>query len=322
MFLTFSPVNEIILSLILGIVQGITEFLPISSTAHLLLVSKYVTRSGISLAASDVIQFGTFIAIVQYFWEDVSTLSVHIFRSLKSPASMKNSYSNIVKWVKDPNQLFDIGAKQDIVIAQIITATLPIAIVAIILRKSLEDLRTSLYYIAIFLTIGGILIVYAELMHIKKFKTRKSKVMSFQESLTVGLFQSLSVFPGISRSGSALAGGLFLGRNRAESVRFSFLISLPAIGLASAYDLFKVIGEFRNGQIPLLPTASFWTTKDLGISILGLFVAFIVAYLVGLFCLKFLLKYLANNDSKIFVLYRIILVIFIIATYSWTSNNL
>jgi undecaprenyl-diphosphatase len=318
MYFSFSTPNELLLAIILGIVQGITEFLPISSTAHLLLFSKYLTKASISLAASNVIQFGTFVAIVQYFWEDIRTLSSHLFKRITNRAKFTQMLKNIKNWFQDPNQLFDIGAKQDILLSQITIASIPIIISALLLRKYLESTRDSLYYVAIFLTLGGILIVYAELMHIKKLKQSKSKLMSFKETLTVGLFQSLAIFPGVSRSGSALAGGLFLGRNREESVRFSFLLSLPALGLASAYDLIKVIGEFKNGTVPLLPTSSSWTSNELGLSILSIFVSFVVAYFVGLFCLRFLLKYLATNDSKIFVLYRIILVLFIILTF----NNL
>jgi undecaprenyl-diphosphatase len=318
MFINFSPFNEIFFSILLGIVQGVTEFLPISSTAHLLIVSKYITRSGISLAASNVIQFGTLIAIMQYFIEDIKVLVGHIIYRLKNPKDIKEFFINFKNWFQEPNQIFDLKAKNDILISQLIIATLPIIATALIFRKTLEALRENLFYVAIFLTVGGILIVYAELMHIKKINNKKSKMMSFRETLMVGLFQSVAVFPGISRSGSALAGGLFLGRNRAESVRFSFLLSLPALGLASVYDLIKVIGEFKNGSISLLPNANGWTTTTLNISILSIGVAFIIAYIVGLITLKFLLKYLATNDSKVFVAYRIILVLFIIATYSIT----
>ena len=318
MLINFSPFNEILISILLGIVQGVTEFLPISSTAHLLLFSKYLTRGGISLAASNVIQFGTFIAIIQYFYEDIKVLAKHIIFRIKNFKTSNDLIVNIKNWIKDPNQIFDIKAKNDILISQLLVATLPIIISALLFRKTLEIMRENLFYVAIFLTLGGILIVYAELMHIKKINNKKSRMMSLKETLMVGLFQSLAVFPGISRSGSALAGGLFLGRNRTESVRFSFLLSLPALGLASFYDLVKVIYDFRNGSVPLLPDVAGWTSSNLNISILSIFIAFIAAYFVGLSTLKFLLKYLSNNDSKVFVAYRIILVLFIIATYSIT----
>jgi undecaprenyl-diphosphatase len=316
MFFSFSTFNEFLLSIILGIVQGVTEFLPISSTAHLLLVSKYITKSGISLMASNLIQFGTFIAIIQYFFKDIRILVSHIIRRIKSKGGFKDMKHNIKNWYDDPNQIFDPQAKNDILLTQLLVATIPIIISALTLRKLVEGLRDNLYYIAIFLTIGGVLIVYAELMHLKKISLKKSKSMSFKETLLVGLFQSLAVFPGISRSGSALAGGLFLGRNRAESVRFSFLLSLPALGLASFYDLFKVFGEFKNGNINFWPNATGWLGAELNLSIVSILIGFGVSYIVGLFTLKFLLKYLATNDSKVFVVYRIVLVLFIIATYS------
>jgi undecaprenyl-diphosphatase len=318
MFLNFSIFNEIILSLILGVVQGITEFLPISSTAHLLLIGKYLTKGSISLTASNVIQFGTFIAIVQYFWNDIKMLNKHILFRLKNLKSLKDYFINSRNWIKEPNQIFDSIAKQDIILSQLILASIPLLISALTLRKLVENLRDNLYYVAVFLTLGGILIVYSELMHIKKINLKKSKTMSFKEVLFVGFFQSLAVFPGISRSGSAMAGGLFLGRNREESVRFSFLLSLPALGLASIYDLVKISQDFKNGFVPILPSIDAWKSGHISLSIISIILAFIVAYIVGLVTLKFLLKYLAKNDSKIFVVYRIILTIFIIATYSLT----
>jgi undecaprenyl-diphosphatase len=316
MIFSFSTTNEIIASIILGIVQGITEFLPVSSTAHLLIISKYLTKSSLSLAASNVIQFGTFIAIIQYFFDDIQLLLKHIYKRLVDFKNIKIVFNNIKSWIMDPNQIFDPLAKQDILLSQLIIATLPIIISALTLRNFVENLRESLYYVAIFLTIGGVIIVYAELMHIKKINLKKSKIMSFKETLLIGLFQSLAVFPGISRSGSAMAGGLFLGRNREESVRFSFLLSLPALGLASMYDLVKIFSEFKNGKVPLMPQATGWNGKELNISILGISIGFVIAYIVGLITLKLLLKYLAKNDSKIFVIYRIVLVLFIIATFS------
>ncbi|MGL4759832.1 MAG: undecaprenyl-diphosphate phosphatase [Patescibacteria group bacterium] len=316
MFLSYSPLVEILFSIFLGIVQGITEFLPISSTAHLLLFSKYLTSGGISLATSNVIQFGTFIAIIQYFWLDISLLAKHILSKFKQPKTLNESFKNVKSWVTDPNQIFNNQGKQDIILCQLIVATIPLIVVALSLRKLIENLRGELYFIAFFLTLGGLLIVYSELMHIKKINQKRSKMMSLKETVMIGLFQSLAVFPGVSRSGSALAGGLFLGRNRAESVRFSFLLSLPALGLSSIYDLVKVFSEFKNGSIQLLPSKEGWSSKELNLSALGILVAFVIAYFVGLITLKFLLKYLSTNDSKVFVLYRIVLTIFIIATVS------
>lgn len=318
MLTNFSPIAEYIISIILGIVQGVTEFLPISSTAHLLIFSKYITAREISLAASNVIQFGTFIAILQYFKEDISILFKHLWTKIRSFKEIKLTFTNIKSWIKDPNQIFDVHAKQDIILSQLIIATVPLIVMALTLRKFLEGLRSELNYIAIFLTLGGILIVYSELMHIKKLNIKKSKMMSLKETIMIGLFQSLAVFPGVSRSGSALAGGLFLGRNRAESVRFSFLLSIPALGLASIYDLISVSKDFVNKKVTLLPTLSSWESEKLNLSLLSIFIAFVVSYIVGLLTLKFLLKYLATNDSKVFILYRILLVIFILTTVSVT----
>ena len=318
---SISPVlSELILSIILGVIQGITEFLPVSSTAHLLIFSEYITKGVLPLTTSNIIQFGTFVAILQFFWEDISKLFKHCLKAIGNKQLKVDFINNIKAWINDPNQIFDLSAKNDILLFQLLVATIPVIITALITRSFLENTRNNLYLVAIFLTLGGVLIVYGELMHIKKLSLKKSKQMNLKETMIIGLFQSLSVFPGVSRSGSALAGGLFLGRNRDESVRFSFLLSIPALGLASFYDLIKAFLNLKNGDILILPKGISLNNLEKGsqinLSLVAIIFSAIIAYLVGLLCLKFLLRYLAKNDSKVFILYRIILCIFIVVTYS------
>lgn len=315
-----SILSELILSFILGVIQGITEFLPISSTAHLLIFSEYITKGVLPLTTSNIIQFGTFIAILQYFWEDISKLFKHLIKIIKSKNLKIDFVNNIKTWINDPNQIFDLLAKNDILLFQLSIATIPVVVTALLTRNFLENSRNNLYLVAIFLTLGGVLIIYGELMHIKKIPLKKSKQMTLKETIIIGLFQSLSVFPGISRSGSALAGGLFLGRDRQESVRFSFLLSIPALGLASLYDLIKGVMEIKNGNIPFLPSNVALNNLEKGsqinLSLISIIASAVVAYLIGLLCLKFLLRYLAKNNSKVFIFYRIFLCFFIILTYS------
>lgn len=315
----YSALNEYILAIIIGIVQGVTEFLPISSTAHIILATKVLASKQISLAASNVIQFGTFIAILQYFKEDVLLLVKHVIYRITNPKGMIN---NIVGWIKGKNNLvsqFSNQAHLDALLAQMAVATTPIILAALLFRKYVEGYRSNLYAIALFLTIGGLIIVLAEIVYKKRqakevltdSTTDTSKYGSnfnFLQTVTVGVFQSIAILPGISRSGATLAGGLFSGQNRANAIRFSFLLSLPAIGISSINDTISLAKELPKGDITLLPTVSGWNNTDINLSIVSIALGLIVAYFVGLLCLRWLLKYLSKNDSRIFIVYRLALV--------------
>jgi undecaprenyl-diphosphatase len=300
--------NELILSLILGITQGITEFLPISSTAHLRLISEFLIQKDIGLSASNIIQFGTLLAIVQYFWPELKGLFWHVLKVITSKKEFGEFWHNVRSWLAGKSEFVDSKeADQDILIAQVTIATLPIVIFALLMRDNIELLRENILNIAYFLLLGGALIALSEFVHKSRRDTKKSKEMSVWEVLLIGSFQCLAVFPGVSRSGATLAGALFLGRDRQKSVRFSFLLSIPALGLAGVYDLWKVIQEFMASETTLLPSAESWATNVIHPSILAIIIAFFLAYFVGLACLRWLLKYLATNDSRVFIIYRVLL---------------
>jgi undecaprenyl-diphosphatase len=317
MFSNFNVLWEIIFSIILGAVQGVTEFLPISSTAHLLLTSKILTGKEISLMASNIIQFGTFIAILQFFWGDIKGLFYHIFLRIKSKKEVLEFFSTIKSWFKNPKQEFTDTQAKDIILSQLFVATLPIIIVSLLFRKMTEGLRDDLRNVALFLTIGGCIIVAAEFVHYSRYKKEEklATLLSFKEALTVGIFQSLAILPGISRSGATLAGGLFLGRDRKSSVRFSFLLSLPTLALASIYDFSKVISDVVSKKASILPGSEGWQTNQLNLSLLSIVVGTIVSYFIGLWCLKWLLAFLGKHDSRVFIIYRIALVIVILVGY-------
>jgi undecaprenyl-diphosphatase len=322
-FNTFSVLSEIILAILLGIVQGITEFLPISSTAHLLLFSKYLAGKDISLMASNIIQFGTFIAILQYFSIDIKLLLSHVLKRITT-FSFKDFLQSVNRWVTG-KQVNSKESSLDILVAQLFLATLPIIVVAIFLRKLSEQLRGDLRNIAYFLTIGGCIIIFAELVYLKrggsfiKNETDKYNMSNFTilDTFIIGLFQSFAIFPGISRSGATLAGGLLTGKNRASAVRFSFLLSLPALALSSVKDIFDLLSDFKKGAIYLTPNTLSWNSSSIELSLISILLGTIVAYIVGILSLKWLLKYLSTNDSKIFIIYRILLVIFILSSVTF-----
>jgi len=311
--------KELLLAIFLGLVQGITEFLPISSTAHLRLVSEFLVGKDIGLSASNIVQAGTLMAIIQYFWADLKNLYQHLIRVLTSKLELAQCWQNIRTWWAGKNDFQDQAkADLDILLAQVVLATLPIVVFALLMRQQVELLRQNILYIALFLLAGGVLIMLSEWVHKHRLNQSKTDKMAPWEVLIIGCCQCLSVFPGISRSGATLSGALFLGRDRQTSVRFSFLLSIPALGLAGIYDLVKVGKEFLTGeQILLWPNAQTWSLDYIHLSIVSLVVGFLTAYIFGLVCLRWLLQYLATNRASVFVVYRLILASVIILSVLW-----
>jgi len=278
------------------------------------LVSEFLVGKDIGLSASNIIQAGTLVAIIQYFWADLKNLFQHLIKVLTSKLELAQCWHNIRTWWASKNDFQDQAeADLDILIAQVVLATLPIVVFALLMRQQVELLRQNILYIALFLLAGGALIMLSERVHKRRLNQPKTDKMTPWEVLIIGCCQCLSVFPGISRSGATLSGALFLGRDRQTSVRFSFLLSIPALGLAGIYDLVKVGKEFlTSDQIFLWPNARTWSLDYIHLSIVSLIIGFLVAYAFGLVCLRWLLRYLATNKASIFVIYRLILAIVII----------
>jgi undecaprenyl-diphosphatase len=325
--MVFSQINEFILAVLLGVIQGVSEFLPISSTAHLRLVTALLFQGkDIGLTASNVIQFGTLVAILQYFRKDLKEYYLRIKQILTNLKARAEFVTNFNSWwnafntenrVKshqiqeniDPQ----ITNKTDLVLAQLITGSLPIILLGALL-KGLAETNRGLDRIGWFLLAGSALMYLAERIYSIAVTKQKPKIMSPGEVILIGLFQSLAAFPGISRSGATISGALMLGRNRAESVRFSFLLSIPALGLLGIMDLIKVLLEIRNNGLTLLPTIGGWSDPAIiNLSIVSLLISFVFAYLFGLVVLKLLLKYLSTNTFKYFIYYRVVLALVLFA---------
>lgn len=301
--------NEIFVSIVVGAVQGITEFLPISSTAHNLLVSRLLGR-GIDLEISNIIQFGTLIAIIQYYWSDLSTFGRRMYQIFTKPAELKNFFSNIKLWWSD-NQIDDKSLSAlppniatDSTIFQLIIATIPIVLIALTMRKTIEGLRTPVW-IGFFLIVGAILLGLAD-WYSAKNKAKKVIILDKINVITIGIFQAFAIFPGMSRSGSCLAGSYFMGVQKSVAIRFAFLLSIPALGLAGTSDLFSFLKK-SSSSLSFFPSNS-----ASGFSIVSVFIGTFVSYYVGLICLKWLLAFLSKNSFKVFIFYRIILGVILI----------
>ncbi len=311
----FSFLNEFILAIITGAVQGLTEFLPISSTAHIRLITGLITNGrDIGLTSSNVIQLGTLIAVLQYFRNDLFRYITRLRRVFLDKNTRNQFVYNVRAWLSNQEQFN--GSKEqietDVNMIQLLVGTLPLIAIAIVFGNFAEASR-GLQNIAVYLLAGSVLMYFGDYMHKLAAKQQDDRpyFMTVGEVVLVGLFQSLAIFPGISRSGATIAGALMLGRKRAESVRFSFLLSIPAIFLAGSYDTIRYIIDFLSNP-NFLPMESTWTLNTISLSLVTLLCAVVVAYLVGLACLKWLIKYLSDNSTLNFIIYRVVVALTIL----------
>ena len=260
--------------IILGFIQGIAEFLPISSSAHLIIfrdlfgVGANIGKD-ISMSFDIALHFGTLLAIGIYFFKDFINM-------LKS---------GFTKGVKD---------KDGKLLWYIVAATVPAAIAGVLFEDVIENaIRTNFIVIAIALIVMGVIIFLVD----KKFKQKKEvKDMSFKDAFIIGCSQVFALIPGFSRSGTTIAAGRCLNLKREDSAKFSFFLSAPVVLGAVILDLKDSIGAVMDNFL-----------------IFG--VGILVSFIVGILCIKFLMKYLKKNDFKVFMWYRLALGILVIL---WT----
>ncbi len=207
-------------AVLLGLVQGITEFLPISSTAHLRIVPAILGWGDPGAAVSAVIQLGTLLAVVVYFWSEIIRLIRAFIAGLVSGKPFSTPDSRLAWWV-------GLG-------------TIPVGIAGLALQSSIETSFRSLYIIAASLVVLGLLLLIAE--KYSSFK-RPLEQMTWWESIVIGIAQAMALIPGSSRSGTTITGALFLGYSRETAARFSFLLSVPAVTASGFYELYKIRHE-------------------------------------------------------------------------------
>ena len=257
---------------LLGIIQGLTEFIPVSSTAHLLIGQKFL-----GLPANDamfsflvLVQIGTIVTLFVYFWEDLVSIFVDTFKKLGGLKDFKSLPENAkMGWY-------------------ILIATVPALIAGYLLSDVVEALfRLPLLEASIRLFTAAILLSLAEWLTKKE---RKLDSMNWLDALVVGLFQIIAVFPGASRSGSTISGGMFRGFDRPAAARFAFLMSVPVMLAAGAYEMLDVVR--MPGLAEFIP---------------ALVVGFITAAIVGWLAVRWLLRYLANHSLYVFSVYCAIL---------------
>ncbi len=204
-------------SIILGIVQGLTEFLPISSTAHLRIIPSLVGWEDPGAPFTAVTQLGTMLAVMLYFREDLLTLA----RAAMSP------------FQKDSRQLTSDAR----LLVGIALGTVPIVIAGLAFKSLIEDEFRSLYVISVALILLALLLVVAEKV---SSRSRGLPSLTWKDSVLVGLAQAVALIPGSSRSGTTMTAGLFLDFDRETAARFSFLLSIPSVALSGLYQLYKL----------------------------------------------------------------------------------
>lgn len=271
---------EIIKAIILGIVEGITEWLPISSTGHMILVDE-VLKLNMSPEFMEmflvVIQLGAILAVILLYWKKIWPFKVE--------NGLKIEKDTIIMWVK------------------ILIACVPAAIVGVLFDDKLNELFYNPTTVAIMLILFGILFIIIE--NYNKGKSPKINSLSkitYTVAIMIGIFQLIAaVFPGTSRSGATIVGALLIGVSRTIAAEFTFFLSIPVMLGASALKLVKFA----------LKTGFVMTGNEVAILSVGTFVAFIVSIIA----IKFLMSYIKSNDFKVFGWYRIILGILVLAYF-------
>jgi len=254
-------------SIVLGIVQGLTEFLPISSTAHLRIVPAFLGWDDPGAAFTAVTQLGTMAAVLLYFRADLWRIAQAWLRGLRDPAARRGRDSRM-GWY-------------------IILGTIPIGIFGLIFRHQIESGARDLYLIATALIVMGLVLLAAERVSTRE---RDMEDLTHRDGVAMGLAQALALVPGVSRSGVTISTGLFLGLDRPAAARFSFLLSVPAVVLSGLFEMRDFVGGGSDStDVP------------------GLVVATVLAFVVGYASIAFLLRFLASHSTYVFVAYRVLL---------------
>jgi undecaprenyl-diphosphatase len=261
---------------ILGIVQGLTEFLPISSTAHLRIVPAlfgwhfdYATAhtNDPGAAFTAIIQLGTMIAIVVYFWRELMHVVSAWFRGIID-RDVRGSLEYRFGWY-------------------LILATIPVCIFGVIFSDQIETGARNLWLIA------GTLIVLALVMLVAErvsSRARGEEEINTKDAITIGLAQAVALVPGASRSGTTITAGLFRGLTREAAARFSFLLSVPAVVLSGIYEAARINSKTDPGP---------------GVGLTG--VAVVISFIVGLASIHWLMRWLGKHSTYVFIVYRVLL---------------
>jgi undecaprenyl-diphosphatase len=240
-------------AIVLGVVQGLTEFLPISSTAHLRIVPAFLGWDDPGAAFTAVVQLGTMAAVLLFFRDDLWRIARTWFASLRNQELRR-----------------DLDARMGWYIG---LGTVPIAIFGFIFKDQIESGGRDLYLIGTALIVAGIVLFVAD---ITSRRERDLTSLTARDGTIIGIAQATALVPGVSRSGATISAGLFLGLDRETAARYSFLLSVPAVVLSGLFELRKIGGEGAAGAVP---------------TIIATVLAFVVGYASIAFLLRWLVRH-------------------------------
>lgn len=264
-------------AVILGIVEGITEWLPVSSTGHLIIMNEFMHLDGTFFDSQIflyVIQLGAILAIATIYFDKLNPFSFK-----KSKQEKHNTWQ---MWFK------------------VAVACIPAAVLGLLFNDFMDSVSNGVV-VSIMLIVYGVGFIFAEKI------TGKPKVtsidnMSYKTAMAIGLFQALSIVPGTSRSGSTILGGMFVGTSRSVAAEFSFFLAIPVM---FGVSILKIGSAYLDGELMLITSAQ-WML---------LLVSMIVSYVVSLVSVKFLVNYVKNHDFKFFGYYRVVLGIIVLISF-------
>lgn len=257
-------------AIILGLVQGLTEFLPISSSAHLRVVGEFLPgASDPGAAFTAITQIGTELAVVIYFWRDITRIISQWCRALTGRVSHSDPDVRM-GWL-------------------IIVGSIPIGVLGLLFEDSIDTTFRSLWIVATMLIVFGVILAMADTWG-KQIKPIRQ--LTWRDGILYGLAQAMALIPGVSRSGGTITMGLALGYTRQAAARYAFLLAVPAVFASGFYKLAQSIASPD-------PAAAYGMAETL--------VATIVAFFVGYAIIAWLMRYISNNSFKVFVWYRILL---------------
>ncbi|MEA2156873.1 MAG: undecaprenyl-diphosphatase [Solirubrobacteraceae bacterium] len=259
---------SLVQAIVLGVVQGLTEFLPISSSGHLRIVPAFAGWEDPGAAFTAVIQLGTMAAVLLYFRADLIRIATAWLRSLRDPA-VRGTLEARMGWY-------------------LIFGSVPIVIFGVAFKDQIENGARDLYLIGSMLIVFGLVLLVAEAL---SRRDRDLDTITRRDAVVIGFAQALALVPGVSRSGATISAGLLLGFDRVSAARFSFLLSIPAVVLSGLYELKDVVNGSAEGAVGVGPTA----------------VATLLAFVTGYASIALLLRFLTTHSTVVFVGYRVVL---------------
>ena len=294
---------EIIKAIVFGVVQGITEWLPVSSTGHMILLEK-IMPINVSNEFMDmfrvVIQFGSILAVVVFFWRKLWPFG---YENRLKPESGKTKLFVQSRKNKDIMYMNNIVIKKNIFVMwfKVLVACVPAGIVGILFDEKLDELFYNYKVVSIMLILFGILFIAVEYFNEnKKAKIKSIAEITYTTALLIGIFQLIAaVFPGTSRSGATIVGALLIGVSRTVAAEFTFFLAVPVMLGASLLKIVKFGFDFSALELTILLVAMF------------------TAFIVSVFVIKFLMNYIKKHDFKAFGWYRIILGIIVIVYFTF-----